>query len=435
MDRLWPSGYPSASQPRMAAGEPRTTPDLLPLLPVYTVIFVGFIGYSLMITVFTPMLMYAHNGMLSAHSRLSHRIIMLGVLLSLYPLGQFLGSPVLGALSDRFGRRPVLLASLTATTVGYALIVAALALQSLPLLLGASLLAGLSEANVVIAQSAIADVTTAASRARLAGYVYLSSSLAYVVGPLAGGKLADSSLVPWFDYATPFWVVLGLLLLALAWVGLAFRETHAPRAEQTVDYIAAFANLFDVLNDHRLRALYAVNFLLYLAIYGFFRCYPMYLVDEFRLNVSRVSEFIAWVAVPIVLANLGLTDFLAKRVEIRQIAIASAVLTGAFMMMIPVPPQVDALWVTLFLASLALAVCLPACATMISVAVSSSEQGRAMGNNQSVQVGAEALSAVLGGLLAAVATSLPLVALGLVAIAAAGFLAWSRPRTDEDAPE
>jgi len=419
----------------MADGEPRTTPNLLPLLPVYTVIFIGFIGYSLMITVFTPMLMYAHNGMLSVHSRQAHRTIMLGVLLSLYPLGQFVGSPVLGALSDRFGRRRVLLASLGATTFGYALIGAALTLQSLPLLMAASLLAGLSEANIVIAQSAIADVSTAASRARLFGYVYLSASLAYVVGPLAGGKLADPSLVPWFDYATPFWAVFGLLLLTLGWVAVAFRETHSPRVEETVDYAAAFGNLFAVLNDRRLRALYAVNFLLYLAIYGFFRCYPMYLVDQFHLNVSRVSEFIAWVAVPIVLANLGLTDFLTKRVTIRQIVIASAVLTGAFMMMIAVPREVDSLWVTLFLTGLALAVCLPACATMISVAVSSSEQGEAMGNNQSVQVGAEGLSGLLGGLLAAIDTSMPLIVLGAVAIGAAGILAWSRPRTEENAAE
>jgi len=54
---------------------------------VYTVVFVGFVGYSLMITVFTPMLMYAHNGMLAPGSPMARRTIVLGVLLSLYPLG------------------------------------------------------------------------------------------------------------------------------------------------------------------------------------------------------------------------------------------------------------------------------------------------------------------------------------------------------------
>jgi DHA1 family tetracycline resistance protein-like MFS transporter len=393
------------------------------LLPIYTVIFVGFVGYSLMITVFTPMLLYAHGGLLAPDSPMARRTIILGVLLSLYPLGQFVGSPVLGALSDRFGRKPTLLASLAITTACYALIGTALNVQSLALLMGASLLAGLAEANVVIAQSAIADVTTEKNRNRLFGYIYLSASLAYVFGPLVGGKLADPSLVPWFTYATPFWCTFGLLAVTLVWTAVAFHETRAAQPGTAVDYGAAFTNLLGVFTDRRLRLLYAVNFLLYLAIFGFFRCYPMYLVDEFELNVSRVSEFVAWVAVPIVIANLWLTDFLARRVPTRRVVVVSAAFTGIFMILVTVPPQLNALWITLFLAALALAVCLPACATMISVSVGADEQGRAMGNNQALQVGAEALSGLLGGVLAAVMVKLPLIVLAGVAIVAAGLLA------------
>ena len=398
-------------------------PGLSRLLPIYTVIFVGFVGYSLMITVFTPMVMYAHNGMLAPDSTTAQRTIVLGVLLSLYPLGQFFGSPVLGALSDRFGRKPTLLVSLSITTACYALISASLTLHSLALLMAASLIAGLAEANVVIAQSAVADVSTEANRNRLFGYIYLSASLAYVVGPLAGGKLADPALVPWFNYATPFWATFALLAVTLLWTAAVFRETRTAPVAVPGGYAAAFTNLRVVFTDRRLRLLYGVNFLIYLAIFGFFRCYPMYLVDQFRLNVSQVSEFVAWVAVPIVIANLWLTDFLARRVATRRIVVASAALTGIGMIAVTLPHDVNALWVTLFLAALALAVCLPACATMISVAVGADEQGRAMGNNQSLQVGAEALSGLIGGLLAAIVVKLPLIALGLVAIAAAALLA------------
>jgi MFS family permease len=410
----------------MPAGRPQPAPRLLPLLPVYAVIFIGFVGYSLMITVFTPMLLNAHDGMLSPHARFAHRTIILGVLLSLYPLGQFFGSPVLGALSDRFGRKPTLLVSLSITTACYALIAASLSAQRLRVLMVGSLLAGLSEANIVIAQSAIADVTTADSRNRLFGYIYLSASLAYVVGPLVGGKLADATLNPSFSYATPFWGVFGLLVVTLLWTAAVFRETHAGRTADEVSVGAALNNILGAFMVAKLRPLYGVNCMLYLAIYGFFRCYPMYLVDEFRMGVSQVSELIAWVAIPIVIANVWLTDFLARRVSTRRIVIVSALLTGLFMLSVTVPLQVDALWVTLFLTALALAVCLPACATMISTAATADEQGRAMGTNQSLQVGAEALSGLLGGVLAAIRVPLPLVVLGLVAIAGGTWLARSR---------
>ena len=85
--------------------------------------------------------------------------------------------------------------------------------------------------------------------------------------------------------------------------------------------------------------------------------------------------------------------------------------------MLPAAPE--ALWVTLFLTSLALAICLPASATMLSLAAGADEQGRAMGNNQALQVGAEALSGLLGGLLAMVAVKLSLVAFGGAALTAA----------------
>jgi DHA1 family tetracycline resistance protein-like MFS transporter len=390
-----------------------------PLLPLYAVVFAGFVGYSLMITVFTPMIMSNHDLLLRADEPMSRRMILLGVLLCLYPLGQFAGSPVLGALSDRFGRKPILMISLCFTTGCYALIGAALSLRSLALLVLASLLAGLAEANVVAAQSAIADVITPEERNRFFGYVYLSASSAYIVGPLVGGKLADPNLVSWFNNATPFWAAMIVLGMTTAATGLFFRETNPPGQRHSVSFTQAFTNLRGVISNRRLRRLYWLNFAFYLAIFGFFRCYPMYLVDRFHFGVSQVSEFVAWVGVPIVIANAWLTGFLAARFTTRTLTLWSAFLTGAFMIIVVVIRTRQSLWATLFLASAALAICLPACATLLSKATSEAEQGRVMGNNQALQVGAEALSGLVGGLAAALFVELPLILLGLVAMAAA----------------
>ncbi len=102
-------------------------------------------------------------------------------------------------------------------------------MESLPLLSAFCLLAGLAEANIAIAQSSVADVAPAAQRGRLFGYVYLSSSLAYVIGPLGGGKLADPEVFAWAGPGTPFLAVGGLLLACLALTAVRFRETHPPR--------------------------------------------------------------------------------------------------------------------------------------------------------------------------------------------------------------
>jgi MFS family permease len=401
---------------------------LASFLPLYVVIFVGFVGYSLMITVLTPALMSNHGLLLPAGTSLSKRIVLLSFLLCLYPLGQFAGSPVLGSLSDRFGRRPVLLVSLAVTTICYALIVAALTARSVALLAIASLLAGAAEANIVAAQNAIADVVRPEERNRFFGYIYMTVSAAYIIGPLVGGKLADPKLVPWFNDATPFGAVLLLLVITTAATAALFRETNPPAARSAVSFTQAFTNLKGVIVDGQLRGIYWLNFLFYFAIFDFFRCYPMYLVGHFHLGVSRVSEFIAWVGVPIVIANLWLTGFLAARVDTKTLAIWSAGLTGTFLIAVVVFRPVEALWVTLFLTSGALALCLPSCATLLSRAAPEAEQGRVMGNNQALQVGAEALSGFLGGLAAALMVELPLVLLSLLAITAAMFLKFGTGR-------
>ena len=89
------------------------------------------------------------------------------------------------------------------------------------------------------------------------------------------------------------------------------------------------------------------------------------------------------------------------------------------MIIVVLPRPMKALWVTLFLTSAALALCLPSCATLLSTAATDAEQGRTMGNNQALQVGAEALSGVIGGLLAAIVVKLSLIVLGGVAMLAA----------------
>ena len=130
----------------------------------------------MMITLFTPLFMYAQQGIIPVDSSTGYRVIILGVVLALFPLAQFLSAPILGALSDRFGRRPILLISLYAAPPCYALIAFSLMMPSIVLLMLGSFIAGISQANIVIAQSAIVDIAPREERNRLFGYIYLSAS-------------------------------------------------------------------------------------------------------------------------------------------------------------------------------------------------------------------------------------------------------------------
>jgi MFS family permease len=395
------------------------------LLPLYIVVFAGFFGYSLMITVFTPLLMQGGSPLLPLGAPAAAHTLLLGVLLFAYPFGQFIGSPVMGTLSDRFGRKPVLLWSLAATTVSYAAIAAAVTARSLALLTVACLVAGLAEANVVTAQAAIADIVTPAERNRFFGYVYMSSSLAYVAGPLLGGKLADPAILPWFNPALPFWCTGVLLALALTLVAAVFRETRTENGSgrASLNWLSGLVSLRSVIRDAALRRYFLANAALYLAIFGFFRAYPMYLVGRFGFGVSRVSDFVAWVGVPIVLANLWLIGALSRRFALKPLTVAAAALAGVFIAGVVLPTTPAGLWPMLFAAGLFVALVLPGCATLLANAAPPSDEGRVMGDNQAVLVAAEAFSGLVSGALTAVAIALPLATWGAFALIGALLLA------------
>ncbi|MEO8715784.1 MAG: MFS transporter, partial [Acetobacteraceae bacterium] len=263
---------------------------LRPLLPLFLVIFVAFLGYSMMVTLFVPMLMHDH-GFLPAGASVAQRSLVVGILLAIYPLAQFIGSPIIGVLSDRFGRKPVLIASLAAAVGSYIVISLGIEARSLLLIGLGCLTGGLSESNIAIAQSAVADVAGPEDRARLFGYIYSACSVGYIVGPVLGGQAAV-----WVGWSTPFWITTVLLIATALWVRAEFRETHAAEPGRPVDALAGLRNLATVFTDRPIRALYLVNFLFYLALFGYFRVILIYMADQFHMGVERSTVTYAYLA-------------------------------------------------------------------------------------------------------------------------------------------
>src|ERR1700733_12043410 len=292
--------------------------DLRALLPLYLVIFIGFCGYSLMITLFVPMLM-GTNGFLAEDATTGQRSLALGILLAIYPLGQFLGSPVLGALSDRYGRKPVLIVSLCIAVAAYVLISLGIELRSL-------------------AQIAIGDVAGPDERPRLFAWIYSCCSLGYIAGPVIGGQLAV--LLGW---SAPFWLTAPLLGVTLVWIWISFRETHPPEQDKRFD---AFANLATVFTDRPIRRLYLINFLIYLGLFGYFRMVLVYMVDHWHTTVDQTTLIYSGLALISAVASFGLMAPLTRQFGLNRIAVGAAILAGVAMISITFPSQLGSIWIT-----------------------------------------------------------------------------------------
>lgn len=126
--------------------------------------------------------------LLRAVSHLGHVAPLYGAMLSVYALMQFVFSPVLGILSDRYGRRPVLILSLAGAAIDY--VIMAVAGQVWLLFVG-RMLAGLTSANMAVATAYLTDISTPNDRARRFGYMHAMFGIGFVIGPLLGGALGE----------------------------------------------------------------------------------------------------------------------------------------------------------------------------------------------------------------------------------------------------
>src|SRR5260370_12844472 len=183
-----------------------------PLFLMALTIFIDFAGFGVIL----PLLPFWAE-------RLRAGPVGVGLVLTIYALAQFLFTPLLGTLSDRYGRRPIIFAALLIEALSLALSAMD---GSLPFILVARFIGGLGASNIGSAQAVVADVTPAEGRARGMGLIGAAIGLGFVVGPALGGALAP------LGTTVPFWVA---MLVALANALLVLRLLPATRLIESIE--------------------------------------------------------------------------------------------------------------------------------------------------------------------------------------------------------
>ena len=178
------------------------------LFTIFIIVFVDLLGFSLIL----PLLPY-YAETFGANATVT------GFLVASYALAQLLGAPLLGRLSDRIGRRPVLLVSIFGTFLGFMLLGAA---RSLWMLFAARIIDGLTGGNISVAQAYITDVTDDKNRAKALGMIGAAFGLGFIIGPAVGGLLST------FGYAIPAFAAAALSFANLASVYLFLPESLTP---------------------------------------------------------------------------------------------------------------------------------------------------------------------------------------------------------------
>ena len=188
-----------------------------PLFVLYLTVFIDLMGFGIVIPILP---LYAQDFQASP--------MVIGWLTGIYSGMQIIFTPILGRLSDRFGRRPVLLISIAGTAVGFALMGMA---QSLTLLFVARILAGITGGNISIPQAYIADVTAPEKRSHAMGMIGAAFGLGFTFGPLIGGVMSQISYGAPFFFAAALSVVNAVLIYLLLPESLSREHRAKPHDE------------------------------------------------------------------------------------------------------------------------------------------------------------------------------------------------------------
>jgi DHA1 family tetracycline resistance protein-like MFS transporter len=346
---------------------------------LFSVIIIDLIGFGIVV----PILPYYAKS-------LDTSPVVLGLLLAVYPALQFVFSPVWGRLSDRVGRRPVMLATI-AGTAGSLLLVG-LADSLMGLFVG-RILGGVFAANISVATAYLTDITAEEERTRWMGMVGASFGVGFILGPAIGGLLAPDLDGTWpaaavfgttiAAYVAPFGYGIPMLLAAIM-SGLNF--VYASWALEEPERHATgerSATRLEVLRDPRVRKLCAINLAFTLGVTQLESIFAYFMIDTYQFDAASVAFIFVGMAVVMAGIQGGAIRHLAARLGERKLTVFGLAMLSGSMLTIPFMPTIGLTLLPLALSAVGRGVGQPPILSLVSMTATAETRGSVMGTFQS----------------------------------------------------
>jgi DHA1 family tetracycline resistance protein-like MFS transporter len=319
---------------------------------------------------------------------------MVGALTAAYALGQFVGAPVIGRLSDRFGRKPLLVLSVAGSVLSFVLLGIA---GSLPLIFAARLVGGLFGGNITVVQAYIADVTEESDRAKRFGLIGAAFGLGFIFGPPVGGLLSASG------YALPALTAAGLEAITLVLIIILLPEslTDERKAELRVSPRSRFSIklLVEAVMDPKIGKFLHLRLITALAFLIFQTNYALFVQQRLGYDAQSTGLSLAFVGLLVAVFQGGLIGPLVKRFDEHKLFALGALISGIGLAVWAFTPSTAWLLLSLVPMSLGQGLVTTLNRSLITKVVDKEEIGGTLGLMSSIESGINILAPLIGGVL------------------------------------
>jgi DHA1 family tetracycline resistance protein-like MFS transporter len=344
--------------------------------------------------------------------------ILLGLTIGLYPLGQFLSTPILGELSDVYGRKKVIQLSVLGTVVASLIFAYGIILESFLILFASRFVNGLTGGLISVAQATVADVTDNKNKSQGFGILGAAFGVGFMLGPFLGGILS-TDMFAILGITTPFIFAAVLSSLSILFVRYRLEET-SPMDKSSINWKKPFSQLRKGVKIPGIRKLLGANFF-YFSGFAFFTTFiPVFLIDRFGFSQMQTGNFFFYIGILVIIGQGYIVPKTFKKYSEEKVMPVTLFLTGLFVLLQPFTYTVTVFLAAVTLFSIANAFTTVSLNSLVSNKSPDRDQGLALGTNQSVRALGNAIPSMLSGVAAAAfLSSTPLVISGIIMMSTA----------------
>lgn len=387
------------------------------LATIFFTIFLDFFNLGLIYPIFTSLVFEGNGDLIPLDSSVFYKNAAFGFLVASFPFGQFLGAPVIGHLSDQYGRRKLLLFSLIGTVATLFICAIGVIFSNLYILFLGRFLGGLMAGNMTLAYATLADFSSQEEKVKNFALIPLATGMGFAGGPYLAGILANPDTHYLAGPALPFLFATLLALVNLMLVFWRFPETHSMKQKEKIikSVVLSVARLGKAFQQASLRPYLWILFLMISSNLVFVQFVGPFAIERFNFNVTEIGYLYANIGIAISLGHMFLTRHLADRYSSHQALIWSLLCLAILIAMLLFSNQTMILNILTFLVMLACAVAYTNSMTLVSNQANHEQQGEIMGIAVSLQSCAEFLPATVLGLIAFISQAIPLLVAALLA--------------------